>query len=62
MSLSELGEDEKVEYKSLKKRYDRSATKYETHTRRLDVIQTKIQEIVTRSDRSIRPVRQMPPE
>lgn len=48
--ISELGEDGKDEYKSLKKGYDRSVIKYEARRRGLGTIQTKIQETVTRSN------------
>jgi hypothetical protein len=48
--ISELGENEKDEYKSLKKGYDRSVIKYEARRRGLGTIRTKIQETVTRSN------------
>jgi reverse transcriptase-like protein/Pol polyprotein/gag-pre-integrase-like protein len=48
--ISELDEDEKDEYKSLKKRYNLLVTKYETRKRGLGTIRTKVQETVTRSN------------
>jgi hypothetical protein len=44
---------EKDEYKSLKKKYDRLMTKYETHRRGLGTIRTKIQEAVSGSNPKI---------
>jgi hypothetical protein len=48
--ISGLDEDQKDEYKSLKKMYDRKVTKYETRKRGLGSIRTKIQEAVTRAN------------
>jgi hypothetical protein len=48
--ISGLNEDEKDEYKSLKKGYDRSVTKCESRRKGLGTMRIKIQETVTRSN------------
>ena len=48
--ITKLSEDEKDEYKFLKKEYERELTKYETYRTGLGKIRTKIQESVSRSN------------